>query len=48
MILICMCAGNYENECEEKSSDHFKDVHRLKLMTNFDVYLTSSPEGVRN
>ena len=28
---------------EEKSSDHFKDLHKLKLLTNFDVDLISSP-----
>ena len=22
---------------EEKSSDHFEDLHELKLLTNFDV-----------
>ena len=27
--------------CKEKSSDHFKDLHRLKLLTNFDINLTS-------
>ena len=26
---------------KEKSSGHFKDVHKLKLLTNFDVVLTS-------
>ena len=25
----------------EKSSDHFKNLHKLKLMTNFDFNLTS-------
>ena len=33
---------------KEKSSDNFKDVQKLKLLTNFDVILTSSPEGVMN
>ena len=28
---------------KKKSSYHFKDLHKLKLMTNFDVNLTSSP-----
>ena len=32
---------------EEKSSDHFKDLYKLKLLTNFDVNLTSS-SGVVN
>ena len=27
---------------EEKCSDHFKDLHKLKLLINFDVNLTSS------
>ena len=31
-----------------KSSDHFKDPHKLKLLTNFDVNLTSSPGGIMN
>ena len=26
---------------EEKSSDHFKDLHKMKLLTNFDISLTS-------
>ena len=26
---------------KEKSSDHFKDIYRLKLQTNFDVNMTS-------
>ena len=33
---------------KNKSSDHFKDLHRLKLLTNFDVNLTSSPGGAMN
>ena len=33
---------------KEKSSDHFKDLHRLKLLTNFEVSLTSSLGGVAN
>ena len=33
---------------EEKSSDHFKDLHKLELLTNFDIILTSSLEGVMN
>ena len=31
---------------EEKSSDHFKDVYKLKLVTNFDISLTSFLGGV--
>ena len=26
---------------KEKSSDRFKDIHKLKLQTNFDVNMTS-------
>ena len=26
---------------KEKSSDHFKDLHKMKLFTNFDDNLTS-------
>ena len=29
-----------------KSFDHFKDLHKLRLLTNFDVYLTSFLGGV--
>ena len=25
---------------EEKSSDHFKDIHKMELLTNFDISLT--------
>ena len=25
---------------KEKSSDHFKDIYKLKLMANFDVIMT--------
>ena len=32
----------------EKSSDHFKGLRKLKLLTNFDVNLTSSLGGVAN
>ena len=32
----------------EKSSDHFKDLHKLKLLTNFDVDLTSFLGGIIN
>ena len=28
-------------QCKGKSSDRFKDLHKLKLLTNFDVNLTS-------
>ena len=31
-----------------KSSDHLKDLHKLKLMTNFGVSMMSSPGGVMN
>ena len=33
---------------EEKSSDHFKDIYKLKLVTNFDISLTSFLGGVMN
>ena len=33
---------------KEKSSDHFEDLPELKLLTNFDVNLTSSPIGAMN
>ena len=33
---------------KEKPSDDFKDLHKLKLLTNFDVNLTSSPGSVTN
>ena len=33
---------------QDKSSDRFKDPHKLKLLTNFDVNLTSTPDGVMN
>ena len=32
----------------EKSSDHFNDLHKLKLLTNFDVNLMPSLGGVAN
>ena len=31
---------------KEKSSDHFKDLHKLELLKNFDGNLTSSPSAV--
>ena len=31
---------------KEKSSDHFKDIYKLKLLTNFDVNMTSFVGGV--
>ena len=30
----------------KKSSDHFKDIYKLKLLTTFDVYMTSFLKGV--
>ena len=33
---------------EEKSSDHFKDLHKMELLTNFDINLTSCLGGVMN
>ena len=31
---------------EEKSSDHFKDLHKMELLTNFDISMTSFLGGV--
>ena len=31
-----------------KSSDHFKEIYKLKLLTSFDVYMTSFLKGVPN
>ena len=41
---------NYETSApfKEKSSDHFKDLHKLRFLTYFDVNLTSSQGGVTN
>ena len=33
---------------EEKFSHHFKDLHKMELLTNFDINLTSFLEGVMN
>ena len=33
---------------KEKPSDHFKDLHKLKLLKNFDVNLISLLGGVIN
>ena len=33
---------------EEKSSDHFTDLHKMKLLTNFDISMTSFVGGVMN
>ena len=33
---------------EEKSSDHFNDIYKLKLVTNFDISLTSFLGEVMN
>ena len=32
----------------KKSSDHFKDIYKLKLLTSLDVYMTSFLNGVSN
>ena len=32
----------------EKSSDHFKDIYKLKLLTSFDINMTSFLKGVPN
>ena len=33
---------------EGKSSDHFKDLHKMQQLTNFDISLTSFLGGVMN
>ena len=33
---------------KEKSSEHFKDLYKLKLLTSFDVKMTSFLGGVPN
>ena len=33
---------------EEKSSDHFKDLDKMELLTNFDISLTSFLGRVMN
>ena len=33
---------------QKKSSDRLKDIYKLKLLTNFDVNMTSFVEGVPN
>ena len=33
-------------EVIKKSSDHFKDIHKLKLLISFDVSMTSFLTGV--
>ena len=33
---------------EEKSSDNFKDLDKMELLTNFDIGLTSFLGGVMN
>ena len=32
----------------KKSSDHFKDIYKLKLLTSFDVNMTSFLKGGQN
>ena len=32
----------------KKSSDHFKDLHKMEFLTNFDFSLTSFLGGVMN
>ena len=32
----------------KKSFDHFKDIYKLKLLTSFDVNMTSFLKGVPN
>ena len=33
---------------EEKSSDHIKDLHKMELLTNFDISSTAFLGGVMN
>ena len=33
---------------QEKSSDHFKDFHKMEVLTNFDISLTSFLGEVMN
>ena len=33
---------------EEKSSDHFKDLYKMELLTNFDISLNSFIGRVMN
>ena len=33
---------------EENSSDHFKGLHKMELLTNFDISLTSFLGGALN
>ena len=33
---------------QQKSSDHFKGLHKMDLLTNFDISLTSFLGGVTN
>ena len=33
---------------DEKSSDHFKDLHKMELLTNFYISLMSFLGGVMN
>ena len=32
----------------KKSADHFEDIYKLKLLTSFDVNMTSFLKGVPN
>ena len=43
-----MHAFGISTPCEKKSTDHFKDLHKLKLQANFGVNLTLSLGGVIN
>ena len=36
------------NPFEQKSSDHVKDLHKMELLTNFDISLTSFLGGSMN
>ena len=38
----------FSTSFKEKSSEHFKDLHKLKLLTSFDVNLISLPGRLTN
>ena len=43
-----LCDFRTSASFKEKFSSHFKDLYKLKLLTNFDVSLTLSPGRVMN
>ena len=44
----CLLQLNGQKPFIKKSSDYFKDIYKLKLLTSFVVYMTSSLKGVSN